>query len=58
MNKQDLGVYLLIWLMINALAWLLDIEGELSIKSKIIVPVIVTAFIALLRIAIFLMIGE
>ena len=58
MTTQDLGIYLMVWLISSALIWLLDVEECLSIVTKIIVPIVLTLFVILMRIAIFLMIGE
>lgn len=57
MNKRDLGVYLIIWLMSNVLIWLLDL-GDLSITTKVALPIVITVFVILFRVAIFFMIGE
>lgn len=58
MTTQDLGIYLMVWLISSALIWLLDVEEYLSIVTKIIAPIVLTLFVILMRISIFLMIGE
>jgi hypothetical protein len=58
MNKQDLGIYLMVWLISSALFWLLDVEEIFSVKMKVLIPIIITIFVVLLRISIFLMTGE
>jgi hypothetical protein len=58
MNRQDLGLYLIVWLISSALLWLLDVEGTFSKKEKILLSVIITIFVVLLRISVYLMIGE
>lgn len=57
MNTQDLGVYLMVWLVSSVLVWIL-IGDDLSVKSKIIIPIIMTVFTVLFRIAVYLMTGE
>ncbi len=59
MTTQDLGAYLMIWLISSALIWLIDIGGnDVSVKTKIIVPIVLTIFVVLMRISIFLTMGE
>lgn len=58
MTTQDLGIYLMTWLISSALIWLIDIDECLSIKTKVILPIVLTLFVVLMRISIFLMIGE
>lgn len=58
MNRQDLGLYLIVWLISSALLWLLDVEGTFSTKEKILLSVIITIFVVLLRISVYLIIGE
>lgn len=57
MNTQDLGIYLMVWLVSSVLVWIL-IGDDLSVKAKIIIPIIMTVFMVLFRIAIYLMTGE
>ena len=59
MTTQDLGAYLMIWLISSTLIWLIDIGGnDVSVKTKIIVPIVLTIFVVLMRISIFLTMGE
>ena len=58
MNKQDLGLYLIMWLISSVLIWVLDAEGTFSIKEKILLPIIITIVMVLFRISIYLIIGE
>lgn len=57
MNRHDLGMYLMIWLVTSALLWLLDLSFDLSVKSKILVPTGITVFMILFRISVYLMVG-
>ena len=56
MTTQDLGIYLMTWLISSLLFWLMG--WELEIKTKIIAPIAITLFVILMRISIFLMVGE
>lgn len=60
MNIQnDIGAYLMIWLISSAVIWLIDIGGnDVSVKTKIVAPIVLTVFVVLMRISIFLMTGE
>lgn len=58
MSKQDLGLYLMAWLISSVLFWLLDVEEIFSVKMKVLIPIIITIFVVLLRISIYLMTGE
>ena len=59
MTTQDLGIYLMTWLISSALIWLADMIYEcLSVRTKVILPIALTLFVVLMRISIFLMIGE
>lgn len=58
MSKQDLGIYLMVWLISSVLFWLLDVEEIFSVKMKVLIPIIITIFVVLLRISIYLMTGE
>lgn len=42
MSKQDLGVYLIMWLISSVLIWVLDFDGSFSVKEKIMQEVIKT----------------
>jgi len=56
MTTQDLGIYLMVWLIANLIFWLFG--WELDTKTKIIAPIVLTLFVFLMRISIFLMMGE
>lgn len=58
MNRQDLGIYLMVWLISSVLFWLLDVEEIFSVKMKVLIPIIITIFVVLLRISVYLMTGE
>lgn len=58
MNRQDLGLYLIAWLISSVLFWLLDMEGTFSKKEKILLPIIMTIAVVLVRISVYLIIGE
>ena len=58
MNRQDLGIYLMVWLISSVLFWLLDVEEIFSVKMKVLIPIIITIFVVLLRISTYLMTGE
>ena len=57
MTKQDIGFYLMVLLISSALTWVIDAEGVLPVKTKVLLPIIITLFVVLLRISIYLMVG-
>ncbi len=58
MSRSDAGCYLMIWLIASALTWIVDIEGFFTVKQKILIPTVITIFMFLFRVAIWLMMGE
>jgi hypothetical protein len=48
----------MIWLIASALTWIIDIEGIFTVKQKILIPTVITIFMFLFRVAIWLMMGE
>jgi len=58
MTTQDLGLYLMMWLISSLLFWLMGLGWKLETKTKILAPIAITLFVILMRISIFLMVGE